>query len=305
MVEDDTLDAPFTESEIEGIVKLIPAEKAPGPDGFTGSFYKRCRHTIKTDIMEAMSCFYQLRAGPFEHQNGANIVLIPKLEVAEYANYFRPVSLIHSFAKLITKTLAHRLGRIIDKLTSPSQSAFIKGRCIHDNFMYVRNLARAYHRTKTPALLFKLDISKAFDTVSWEYILDMLQHRGFSTRWRDWITVLLRTSHPTVLLNGIAGRKTTHARGLRQGDPLSPYLSILAIDAMQKILELATEEGVLSPLRGRCAKMRLSLYADDAVIFLNPDQQEVTSLFQHSGNLWSSNRPQTELSQVLGGPYSL
>jgi len=78
MVEDDTLDAPFTESEIEGIVKLIPAEKAPGPDGFTGSFYKRCWHTIKADIMEAMSCFYQLRAGPFEHLNGANIVLIPK-----------------------------------------------------------------------------------------------------------------------------------------------------------------------------------------------------------------------------------
>jgi len=90
--------------------------------------------------------------------------------------------------------------------------------------------------------------------------------------------MLLSTSHSTVLLNGIAGEKIRHARGLRQGDPLSPYLFILAIDALQKVLELATQDGVLSPLRGRYAKIRLSLYADDVVIFLNPDQQEVSSL---------------------------
>jgi hypothetical protein len=80
-----------------------------------------------------------------------------------------------------------------------------------------------------------------------------------------------------VLLNGTAGEKIRHARGLRQGDPFSPYLFILAIDALQKVLEMATQ-GVLSPLRGRFARIRLSLYADDAVIFLNPNRQEVSSL---------------------------
>lgn len=81
-----------------------------------------------------------------------------------------------------------------------------------------------------------------------------------------------------MLLNGSPGEQISHARGLRQGDPLSPYLFILAIDVLQKVLELATQEGILTPLRGRFAKMRLSLYADDAVIFLNPEQQEVSSL---------------------------
>lgn len=133
------------EGEIENIVKLLPAEKAPSPDGFTGAFYKKCWQTIKSDILEALNCFYHLRTGPLEHLNGANIVLIPKLEIAEYAKDLRPVSLVvHFFAKLITKTLATRLGRNMDKLISPSQSAFTKGRCIHDNFMYVRNLARTY-----------------------------------------------------------------------------------------------------------------------------------------------------------------
>jgi hypothetical protein len=153
--------------------------------------------------------------------------------------------------------------------------------------MYVRNLARAYNRTKTPALSFKLDISKAFNTVSCEYILELLQHRGFSERWRDWLSLLFESFHSSVSLNGVPGRRIDHARGLRQGDPLSPLFFVLAIDSLQRILDAATEDGVLSPLWGRFAKLRLSLYADDAVIFLDPIQWEVTSLFsilEHSGN---------------------
>lgn len=122
-----------------------------------------------------------------------------------------------------------------------------------DNFMYVRNQARAYHRKKTPALLFKLDISKAFDMVSWEYMLELLERQGFSDRWREWLAIIFKSSHSTVLLNGTEGSRINHVSGLRQGDPLSPYLFILAIDTLHSILELATTNGILSPLRGRHA----------------------------------------------------
>lgn len=269
------LDNTFTENEIFDAISQMPSEKAPGPDGFTIVFYKSCWSIIKHSVVAAFHSLYNFNTGPLERLNTATICLIPKKEVAEYISDFRPISLIHSFAKIVSKVLALRLANKIDSLISPSQSAFIKKRCIQDNFLYVRNLARAYHRTRTSALLFKLDISKAFDTVSWEYLFELLEARGFSARWRNWIALILASSSSMVLLNGILGPKLHHQRGLRQGDPLSPYLFILAIDTLQRLFEIATEQGDLSQLRGRNAKLRLSLYADDAALFVNPCKEDV------------------------------
>ena len=208
------------------------------------------------------------------------MVLIPKKEIATEPKDFRPISLIHSFAKLLTKVMANRLAMYIDKLTSSSQSAFIKRRCIQENFLYVRGLARHYHRTRTPACLIKLDITKAFDSVSWEYLIELLAKRGFSTRWLDWLEAILRTSSSAILLNGCPGDSIIHQRGLRQGDPLSPYLFILAIDVLNNIFNIATQQGFLSKLKGRHASLRISMYADDAVIFSNPRRQDITCIME-------------------------
>ena len=183
---------------------------------------------------------------------------------------YRPISLIHGVAKLLSKTLALRLQPHMGSLISHAQSAFIKKRSIHDNFMYARNLARTFHQTRTPALLLKLDISKAFDSVRLDYLIDLLQRKGFPPRWSNWISNILVSSTTRVLLNGCPGAPIKHVRGLRQGDPLSPLLFILAIDPLHHLLEKATDLGLLIPLRGRAPRFRTSLYADDAAIFVNP-----------------------------------
>lgn len=204
------LDRPFTEGEVEFAVKSMPNDKAPRPNGFTTNFYKRCWQIIRPDIMAAFHSIHIHHSGPLEHINGAQIVLLPKTDVALEPRDFRPISLIHSFAKLVTKTLALRLGIYIDELITNAQSAFIKRQCIQGNCLYVRGLARHYHRTKTPACLIKLDISKAFDTVSWEYMIEMMVQQGFSHRWTDWLAALFSSSSSAVLLNGCPRPKIRH-----------------------------------------------------------------------------------------------
>jgi hypothetical protein len=120
------LDRPFMENELEQAVKCLPSEKAPGPDGFTNDFYKHCWEIIKPNILRAFHAFYIHHNGALKHLNQAQVVLIPKIEIATEPKDFRPISLIHSFAKLLTKVLAIRLVVYIDKLISNSQSAFIR-----------------------------------------------------------------------------------------------------------------------------------------------------------------------------------
>lgn len=236
------------------------------------------KHMIRTDVSALINSVFNNICRDLSLLNKVNIVLLPKKDGVEDIADFPPISLIHAIAKIITKLLALRLVPLMDGLISPCQSAFIKKRSIHDNFLYVRNLTRRFHRTKTLTLLLKLDISKAFDSVRWDCLISLMEHRGFPTRWRNWISALLTSSTSSVLLNGIPLDPIPHGRGLRQGDPLSPLLFIFSIDPLQQILHLATERRLLSKLNGRATRFRASMYADDAVIFLKPTPSDVNNL---------------------------
>jgi hypothetical protein len=141
-------------------------------------------------------------------------------------------------------------------------------------------VTKALHKAKRPAFFIKLDISKAFDSLSWAFLLEVMATLGFGKRWRDSVATLLATSTSRVLLNGIPGRKFRHARGVRQGDPLSPMFFNLAIDPLHRIMELAANKNIIQPILLRSAKLRCSLYANDAAIFANPDQHELSRIHQ-------------------------
>lgn len=272
------LDQPFSLEELQGAISDIAAEKAPGPDGFIGLFFKKCWHTIKVDLLNAVNQMSALDGKQWSLLNSAFIVLIPKKDNALRPQDYRPISLTHSVAKILGKLLASRVAPQLQHIISVSQSAFLKGRSIQDNFLYVQNLIQSLHRDKKPTLFLKLDIAKAFDSVKWDYLLDVLKRVGFSQRFRDLIAISLASTSSRIILNGEPGAPFLHRRGLRQGDPLSPLLFLLAIDPLQRILEKATEEHILSPISYRSASVRISMYADDAALFINPSKTEVAAL---------------------------
>lgn len=103
---------------------------------------------------------------------------------------------------------------------------------------------------------------------------------GFGARWRSWISNLLSMASASILLNGARGPWFGHRTGLRQGDPLSPMLFIIAMEPLQRMLAVATEEGLLSTIENRAAKARMSMYADDVGLFMNPVKQEIKMLMK-------------------------
>jgi Ni/Fe-hydrogenase subunit HybB-like protein len=139
----------------------------------------------RDDIMHAFNAFWALDSRSFHHLNEAYMILLQKKEQRSEISDYRPISLIHSFGKLLSKCLALRLAPWLQRLVQPNQSAFIRGRSIHDNFRSVRLNCMVIHKARMPCVLLKVDIAKAFDSVNWSFLLEILQHMGFPRRWRD------------------------------------------------------------------------------------------------------------------------
>ena len=163
----------------------------------------------------------------------------------------------------------------MNELVQPNQSVFIKGRNLHDNFLLVRQVARSLHRRKSKGVMLKLDISKAFDSLSWPFLFEVLQAKGFSETWLSCISTLLSTAHSRVVVNGYVGQKFLHAQGLRQGDPVSPLLFVIAMDVLTSLINTAQECNVLSTMPGCTPMQRLSIYANDVVLFIRPTTSDL------------------------------
>ena len=195
--------------------------------------------------------------------NASFVALIPKITQPQSLNDYRPISLIGCMYKIMAKLLANRLRVVLPDLIDERQSAFIKNRHILHGILILNEVVDEAIWRKKPAMMFKVDFEKAYDSVSWSFLDYMLMRLGFCLKWRKWISTCLQTATISVLVNGSPTKEFVPSRGLRQGDPLAPLLFNIVAE-------------------GLTGMMREALNRDLYISFLVGKQKEPTNILQYA-----------------------
>ncbi|PNY16161.1 cysteine-rich receptor-like protein kinase, partial [Trifolium pratense] len=201
---------PFSEEEFKDIIWRWDGNKSPGPDGFNFNFLKSCWSTVKSDIMEFLGEFYVNATLP-KAITSSFLTLIPKSGHPQSLSEYRPICLMGCLYKILSKLMASRLKRVLGKLISPCQSAFL------------------------------LDFEKAYDIINWSFLERMMIKMGFAEGWMKWIRACIFNSSMLVLVNGSPTEDFKVCKGLRQGDPLSPFLFLIVAEGLTGMVKRAVE----------------------------------------------------------------
>ncbi|MCH80235.1 hypothetical protein A2U01_0001001 [Trifolium medium] len=243
--DNNQLTTPFQIKEFKEALFAMHSDKAPGPDGLNPAFYKRFWSLCGVEIFNAGITW--LEEGTFPEQIMAtNIVLIPKKDNPESMKDFRPISLCNVLYKIISKVLANRLKPLLPQCISQEQSAFVENRSIIDNVMIASEIIhhmKCKTKGKKGEVALKIDISKAYDRVDWEYVKKIMRKMGFHEKWVNWISMCMESVHYQVLVNGESVGPVKPLRGLRQGDPLSPYIFIMCAEGLSGLLKQSEARG--------------------------------------------------------------
>ncbi|KAI3771839.1 hypothetical protein L6452_03008 [Arctium lappa] len=266
--EAEYLERRFTEVEIWEAIKACGSNKSPGPDGITIAFIKKFWLLIKEDLVKALDNFWE-KAEISRGCNASFLTLIPKKQNPIGLNEYRPISLIGILYKILSKVLSERMKKVLGGIIGDTQTTFIKGRLVLDGVLIANEVVEYTRKAKKKALVFKVDFDKAYDSVEWEFLLHAMSEMGFGTKWCKWVKACLISSTISVLVNGSPTKEFTMEKGIRQGDPLAPFLFLIVAESLNTLMKEAKAEGIFEGIKVGKEGMEIShlQYADDAIFF--------------------------------------
>ncbi|XP_031387323.1 uncharacterized protein LOC116200633 [Punica granatum] len=271
--------SPIADAEIKEALFSMGNDKSPGPDGFTAFFFKHAWHIVQHDFTKAVQHFFS--SGKLRREvNSTIIVLVPKKEKADCMKDFRPISCCNVVYKCITKVLANRLKEVLPDIISLNQTAFVQGRRISDNVLLAHELVRNYHS---------------------------LEAMGFPPIFLWWIKGCITSPYFSVAINGSLAGYFPGQRGVRQGDPLSPFLFVIAMEVFSQLMDSAAAEGKVG-YHPRCKSLQLThlCFADDLLLFTNGSKTSIAAILDLLNTFyhWSGLKLNPEKSEIFTGGIS-
>ncbi|XP_033136094.1 uncharacterized protein LOC103837732 isoform X1 [Brassica rapa] len=271
---------PAADEVMRTLFKLNP-NKSPGPDGLTSRFYSAAWLLVGAEVTTSIIKFFELQDLPTA-TNSTILTLLPKFPGATEIKDYRPISCCNTLYKVISKILVGKLKPLLSSIILPNQSAFIKGRQLLENCLLASEIVSGDHKNKGhKRLTIKVDIAKAFDSVKWDFILSCLESLNLPTIFLNWVKECLSTTAFSVGINGSLHGYFRGTRGLRQGDPLSPYLFGLAMNVLSNMLNTAASDGIIG-YHPRCKDSALThlCFADDLLIFSDGSPSSVQGILR-------------------------
>lgn len=201
--------------------------------------------------------------------DNTTITLIPKQPEACKLGDYRPISCCNLTYKIISKIIANRMKPLLQDCISPNQATFLKGRSLGENVLLASELIRNYQKVACPkSCMLKVDIRKAFDTVCWDFVLKILEAQNFPPLFCTWVKECISSPRYSISINGELAGFFPGKKGLRQGGPISPYLFIMVMEVLSKLLQIAANQGKFR-LHPNCSSPQVThlLFADDLLVF--------------------------------------
>lgn len=267
------LSARVTKEEIDEAVRELPDEKEPGIDGFPAEFFKTYWSVVREETRKAVTEFF-MKGKMLKSINCTTVTLVPKVTRPKFVKEFRPIACCTTHYKIIVKIITSRLKLVVDSIVGPAQSAFIEGRNILDNVIIAHELVKGYNQKRvSPRCCIKVDIRKAYDSMEWPFLKMILMEFGLPMGFVNLIMECVTTVSYSLILNGGLTEKFQAKKGLRQGDPMSPYLFVLVMEYLNRSLKKLNQNPDFNH-HPKCFKNNIThiCFADDLILCYRADK---------------------------------
>ena len=266
----------LSKQELYGALKVMKKDASPGPDGLTVRFYLHFWDHIGDLVFNSLKSV-ESNGKMSDSQRRGVIRLIPKKQkdMLQICNWC-PITLLNVDYKLLSKALALRLAQVLPKLISNDQQEFVRDRSIGDNVFDLYSIIEQA-QDEEEGMIIMLDIEKAFDSVSWDFLHEVMENSNFPSQFMDWVKALYLDKELRIINHGFLSQPLYPSNGLAQGDGLSPLLFVLVIETLANNIHANDN---IQGFKVNSIHKKLGLLADEIIPSLKAKQISFSQLLE-------------------------